>query len=181
MKKIGILLAEGFEEIEALTVADICRRAGIIAGLISITGSKTVTGAHKITVQADELFENTVFEGLHGIVLPGGMPGTENLRIFPGVKEKVRMFYDSGRMTAAICAAPGIFGEMGILKGRDAAVYPGCESGTDVNWTDKSAVVSDHVITGRGPGAAACFALELVKFLMGEEKSEEIKAGLMMP
>ncbi|MCU6762378.1 Chaperone protein YajL [uncultured Roseburia sp.] len=181
MKKIGILLAEGFEEVEALTAADICRRAGIITGLISITGSKTVTGAHKITVQADELFENIVFEGLDGIVLPGGMPGTENLRVYPGVKEKVRMFYDSGRLTAAICAAPGIFGEMGILKGRDAAVYPGCEAGEDVNWLDRSTVVSGHVITGRGPGAAACFALELVKFLMGEEKAEEIKDSFMMP
>ncbi len=180
MKKIGILLAEGFEEVEALTVADICRRAGIMTGLISVTDSKTVVGAHKITVQADELITNTVFEGLQGIVLPGGMPGTLHLKNHPGVKEAVRNMYDSGRLVAAICAAPSILGEMGLLDGIDATVYPGCEAGEHVNWTGALVEKSGHVITGKGPGAAMLFALELAAYLEGEEKAGEIRAGLMM-
>ncbi len=180
MKKIGILLADGFEEIEALAVADICRRAGIVAGLISVTDSKTVVGAHKITVQADEVIANAVFEGLQGIVLPGGMPGTRHLKNHPGVKEAIRNMYDSERLVAAICAAPSILGEMGILDGIKATVYPGCEAGEQVCWTGALVERSGHVITGKGPGAATVFALELVDYLAGSEKAEEIRAGLMM-
>lgn len=180
MKKIAVFLAEGFEEIEALSAVDICRRAQIEVKTVSVTGHKQVMGAHGIAVHADEVYDNIDFDEMDGIVLPGGMPGTLNLGAHAGVVEQVKAFAAAGKLTAAICAAPSVFANAGILDGKTATVYPGCEAGEGVNWITEPVVKMDNIITGKGPGVAALFALELVAFLQGEAVAKEVKDGLMM-
>lgn len=182
MSRISIFLAEGFEEVEALTVVDICRRAGIEAVTVSVTGHKQVVGSHNIAIHADEVYENVDFEKMDGIVLPGGLPGAVNLHEHEGVNHQIREFSGSGRLIAAICAAPGaVLAPAQILKGHKATVYPGFETGEGIEWTGASAVRSENIITGKGPGAAMLFAVEIVDYLLGKEKAQELRASLMMP
>ena len=173
--KVCIFLAEGFEEIEALTVADILRRAGIGTSLVSVTGEKQVTSSHNITVAADELFEDVDFAKVDMIVLPGGMPGTLNLEAHQGLMEQVDKFYSEEKWLAAICAAPSIFGHKGMLKGKKACSFPDFEShleGAEVVRDEVS--VAGKIITSRGMGTAIPFGLEICAQLSGSEKAQEI-------
>ena len=120
MSKTAIFIAEGFEEIEALTVVDLLRRAKIDIRMISVSDSLSVTGSHGITVQCDAFFDSVDFAELEMIILPGGLPGTTNLEAFGPLMEQIREFDRTGKYISAICAAPGILGRMGILKGRRA-------------------------------------------------------------
>ncbi len=175
MKKIGIFLADGFEEIEGLTVVDILRRAGLEAVTISVMGKKEIVGSHKICVLADALYEDTDLSGLDGVVLPGGLEGTTNLGKHEGVCGTARAFTEEGKLVAAICAAPSVLGQEGILKGRKAACYPGFEGkleGADVVYEE---VAEDgNVITSRGMGTAIPFSLRLVAYLLDEKTAEEL-------
>ena len=169
--KVYIFLADGFEEIEGLTVVDIMRRAKIDVETISITGQKQINGAHKIIVEADRLFEETDFSDGDMLVLPGGMPGTRNL---------IGEFDKKKKYLAAICAAPSILSELGILKGRKACAYPSFEEGLDCAQVVHEAAVTDgHVTTGRGMGAAIPFALKLTELLCGTEKANEIAESIV--
>ena len=125
MSKVCVFFAPGYEEIEALAVVDILRRAGIETDMVSITGEKKVTGSHKITVEMDKLFEEIDFEKTDMIVLPGGMPGTTNLEAFEPLMKQVESFYEKEKYVAAICAAPSILGHRGMVKGRNACANPG--------------------------------------------------------
>lgn len=180
MNKTAVFLADGLEEIEGLTVVDILRRAGIEVITVSISGKKEVTGAHSITILADELFENVDFAELDGVVLPGGMPGTTNLMKHTGVNEVIKSFAREKKLVAAICAAPGVLGKAGLLKGRKAACYPGMEDTLEgaVVSTDK-VVRDDTIITSRGMGTAIPFALALTAYFLGQEKADEIKASIV--
>ena len=124
MAKTAIFLAEGFEEIEALTVVDLLRRAGIEITMASITESRQVTGSHDIKVEADALLSDINFDDIDMIILPGGMPGTNNLDACEELTAHIREFADAGKKLAAICAAPRVFGKMGILSGKRATCYP---------------------------------------------------------
>lgn len=180
MKNIGIFFAEGYEEIEALTVVDMCRRAGINIQMVSVTGERMVTGSHKIAVEMDMLFEEVDFDGLDMIVLPGGMPGTLNLEAHAGLMARVDDFNREGRGLAAICAAPSILGHKGLLKGRKACSYPGFEKdleGAEVVFD--SVAVSDHVITSRGMGCAIDFSLAIISKLCGEEEAERLAKAII--
>ena len=173
--KVYIFLADGFEEIEGLTVVDIMRRAKIDVETISITGQKQINGAHKIIVEADRLFEETDFSDGDMLVLPGGMPGTLNLKEHEGLRNLIGEFDKKKKYLAAICAAPSILSELGILKGRKACAYPSFEEGLDCAQVVHEAAVTDgHVTTGRGMGAAIPFALKLTELLCGTEKANEI-------
>ena len=166
MKKIGIFLAEGFEEIEGLTVVDILRRAAIEAETISIMGQKEVCGSHKITVLADSLYED---------VLPGGLPGTTNLLAHAGVNETIRTFAEAGKLVAAVCAAPSVLGQAGLLEGKKATCYPGYEDkliGAEVIYDEVAE--AGNIITSRGMGTTIAFALRITAYLAGEEKAEEL-------
>lgn len=180
MSKIGVFLADGFEEIEGLTVVDILRRAGIEVTTISIMGRKEVQGSHQITVLADALYEETDFARVDGIVLPGGMPGTKHLGAHDGVKEQITAFAAAGKLVAAICAAPSVLGENGILKGKKAACYPSFEDkllGAEVVFEE---VAEDgNVITSRGMGTAIPFALRLTAYLTTEEKAAELAESII--
>lgn len=180
MSKIGVFLADGFEEIEGLTVVDILRRAGIEVTTISIMGRKEVKGSHQITVLADALYEEIDFTGLDGVVLPGGMPGTKHLGDHDGVKEQTAEFASEGKLVAAICAAPSVLGENGILKGKKAACYPGFEEkllGAEVVFEEVAE--AGNVITSRGMGTAIPFALRLTAYLTAEEKASELAEAII--
>lgn len=116
---------------------------------------------------------------MDGIVLPGGMPGTRYLQDDEHVVECVKKFADEGRLVAAICAAPSILGNAGVLDGKNATVYPGFET-PDVNWTGEAVVKDGNIITGKGPGVAAEFALALVEYLEGKEKADKLRAEMQM-
>lgn len=180
MKKIAIFLAEGFEEVEALTAADICRRCGLEVDLVSVMQEQLVRSSHGIGVQADLCFSQADFGGYDMLVLPGGMPGTKNLESHRELMEQVDAFYAAGKYIAAICAAPSIFGHRGILKGRKACCYPGMEShleGAEV--TAGPVEVSGNVITSRGVGTAIDFALAIASIFCGREKADEIARSVV--
>lgn len=175
MSKVCIFLAEGFEEIEALTVVDILRRAGIEAVTVSVTGNKTVTGSHKIPVIADKLFEEVDFREADMLVLPGGMPGTLNLEAHKGLMENVDEFYAQNKWNAAICAAPSIFGHKGMLKGKKACCFPEFESHLEGAEVSKDEVcVAEKVITSRGMGTAIPFGLAICEQLIDKETAETL-------
>lgn len=175
MSKVCIFLAEGFEEIEALTVVDILRRVGIEISCVSVTGQKQVTGSHQITVTADKLIEEVDFEQTDMLVLPGGMPGTLNLEAHEEFMEQVKNFYKNQKWLAAICAAPSIFGHLNMLEGKKACCYPGFEKdlqGADVVFD--SVAVSDKMITSRGMGTAIDFALAITAELLSQEEADDM-------
>ena len=180
MKKIGIFMADGCEEIEGLTVVDVVRRAGIAIDMISITGKKEVAGAHGITFAADVLAEEADFDSYDGIVLPGGMPGTLNLGKHEIVKKVITSYAAGGKLTAAICAAPTVLGALGLLKEKAACCYPGMEEQLNCKEAKFCSFVTDgNITTSRGVGTAIPFALELIRQLFGNEKASEIAESIV--
>ncbi|MBQ8921199.1 MAG: DJ-1/PfpI family protein [Oscillospiraceae bacterium] len=177
---IYIFLAEGFEEIEALTPADCLRRAGRDVRTVGI-GGRIITGSHGIAVQAD-LTEDEIAldDALEMIVLPGGMPGTRNLQRNPAVRRAIQFCAEQERLIAAICAAPSILGEMGLLNGKTATCYPGFEPElTGCNAVAVPVYQDGRIITGRGPGAAMDFGLKLVAVLNGEQAAEKLASQMV--
>lgn len=175
MAKIGVFLADGFEEIEALTVVDICRRGGVDVETVSITNQIEVTGSHKICVKADRLIDEIDFEKLEMIVLPGGIPGTPNLEAHEFLMKQVDIFGQNGKMVGAICAAPSILGHKGFLKGRKACSFPSLEPELTGALVTKNSVEKDgNFITSRGMGTAFDFGLCILEHFNGKEKRDEI-------
>ena len=180
MGEVCVFLAEGMEEIEALTVVDLCRRAGIELSTVSITDSRMVTSSHGITVQADEVLSDINFDEVDMIVLPGGMPGTLNLEACQLLMEQVEAFDKQGKYLAAICAAPSIFGHKGMLEGRSACCYPSFETELRGAQVSRNPVeVSGHIITSRGMGTAIDFALSIVARMKGQSCADEIKKAII--
>lgn len=178
---IFVHLAEGFEEVEAITVTDILRRAELDARFVSVTGKKQVKGAHGITVEADVTFEEADYDKCDMIVLPGGMPGALNLKEHQGLCRKICLFAEEDRPLAAICAAPMVFGSLGVLNGRKATIYPGMEGELLGAEHISFPVVRDkNIITSQGPGTAMKFAVAIVKYFKGEEAGERLENDLLM-
>lgn len=180
MPKTAIFLADGFEEIEALTVVDLLRRANIEISTVSIMGRKNVTGSHNITVEADSLLEETDFDSLDMLILPGGMPGTTNLADCKALTDKIKEFDEKDKMLCAICAAPTVFGKLGILKGKKACCFPGREDdllGADVQT---SSVTKDgHFITSRGMGTAIDFGLAIIEHYQGSDAATSMASKIV--
>lgn len=181
MSKVYVFLADGFEEIEGLMVVDLLRRAGVELETVSIMGRRDVTGRSDITVMADRLFEEvSSYEDGDMLVLPGGMPGTTYLEEYAPLREWILKYDQAGKRLAAICAAPTVYGKMGLLKGRKATCYPemeglllGAEPVTD-------AVVTDgNYTTSRGLGTAIQFSLELISLLQGSETAEKVAKSVV--
>lgn len=180
MKKIAVFLAEGLEEIEGLTVVDLLRRAGIEVTTIAVSGKKEVTGSHAITILADAVFSEVDCSGMDGVVLPGGMPGTNHLMEHEGVNQIIREFARQKKLVAAICAAPSVLGQAGLLQSKRATCYPGSEALLTGAECCKEQVVRDgDIITSRGLGTAIPFALALITYLLGQEKADEIKDSIL--
>lgn len=173
---VYILLAEGFEESEAIVPADLLRRAGIEVALVSVEPG-VVTSSHGIAVQAELTLGQMNLSKAEMIVLPGGLAGVRNLEKQSGLGHMIQLALEQDVWVAAICAAPTLLAKRGFLKGKAAVCYPGMEDKL-VGATprmDQSVVVDGHIITGRAAGAAFDFGLELVKALAGEEKAEEVR------
>lgn len=181
MKRAFVHFAEGFEEIEAITIIDVLRRAGIPTEMISITGKLGVTGAHDITVHTDMLFEEVDYSEAEILILPGGLPGANNLNAHDGLKKKLLEFYNEGKPVAAICAAPLVLGGLNILQNKEAACYPGFENKLlGATISEQPAIKSGNVITGRGPGAALNFSLEIVAELKGKQLADQLSQGMLV-
>ncbi len=180
-KKVCVFLADGFEEIEGLTVVDLLRRANIDVTTVSITKELIIHGAHKILVQADKLFEEIKeYDQYDMLVLPGGMPGTLHLREHEELGNLLKEFYAQKKWIAAICAAPIVFGKYGFLKGEKATSYPGFEKElVGADYVTEPVVISNRVITSRGMGTAISFSLALIEQLEGKEKAEEIGTAII--
>ncbi len=174
--KIAVFLADGFEEIEGLTTVDMCRRAGIEVTTVSIKDTKEIMGSHSIPLRADALFEEVDFAGMDMLVLPGGGFGTKNLEECEKLASLLKEADKKGQNISAICAAPRVLGQLGLLKGVKACCYPGNEEKllqAEV-LQDKKVVADGRFITGRGMGASIEFAAAIIEKLLGAEKAEEI-------
>lgn len=179
-KQVCVFLADGFEEIEGLTVVDLLRRAGAEVTTVSITGAYTIHGAHGIDVQADKLFEEMQYEGQDMLVLPGGMPGTLHLGEHEGLEAVLKKGYEEQKYMAAICAAPSVLGKYGFLKGRKATSYPGFEEAlVGAEYVTDAVAVSDFIITSRGMGTAIAFSLALIEVLLGKEQADKIGESII--
>jgi len=179
MKKIAVLLADGFEEVEAVTPIDFLRRAGIDVVTAGVTG-KTVTGAHGVKISADAAVGGLP-AGLDGVVLPGGMPGAQNIADSGEAVDLIRKILAAGKLVGAICAAPAVvLGAHGLLQGRRFTCYPGFERDVrGASFTPDRVVADGNLITSRGPGTAAEFALALIEKLAGREEAEKIRKGTL--
>ena len=174
---IAVFLANGFEEIEALAVVDILRRADVNVKTVAV-GCTAPQGAHSITVQADIDETALILSDLGGIVLPGGMPGTVNLEASAVVQDAIRYALENHLCVGAICAAPSILGHKGYLNGLKATCYPGFESALTGAILSDGVVTDGNVTTGCGPGVAVDFALELVRRLVSAEKANSIREAM---
>jgi 4-methyl-5(b-hydroxyethyl)-thiazole monophosphate biosynthesis len=183
MSKVLMPLAEGFEEIEAVTVIDLLRRAGIEVHTAALA-RREVTGSHGITVVADIGLDEAAGADYEMIVLPGGMPGADHLKRDARVVALLQRFAAAGRYTAAICAAPGVLAHAGLLEGRAATSYPGFltrDSAAGIRLSDAPVVVDGKVVTSRGPGTAVHFALSLIELLEGAAARRAVQERLQLP
>lgn len=183
MSKVLVPLAEGFEELEAVAIVDLLRRAGIEVHTATL-GRREVTGSHGITVVADTTLAAVKARDYDMIVLPGGMPGTKHLEEDARVIALLRQFAEDGRYTAAICAAPSVLAHAGLLEGRKATSFPGfLQPGSvpGIEIAKDDVVVDGKVVTSRGPGTAIRFALALVELLEGAAARHAVQDRLQLP
>lgn len=178
MKKVCILLAEGFEEVEALTISDIMRRAGIVCDLVSMK-DKMISSSHNLKIEADKVFDDNMEYDL--IVLPGGLPGATNLRDDERVINLLKKQNAEGKLIGAICAAPIVLGKAGLTQGRKLTSYPGYEEelpGCEY-VEDEMVIVDGNMITSRGPATAMAFGYKLLEVLGYSETAEKLSCGML--
>lgn len=177
---ITVFLANGFEEVEAITPVDIMRRAGLDVRTVSIYDSPMVTGAHKVPIQADMVFCQVDFSQVDLIVLPGGLPGSTNLDACEPLCQAIKKHTEGGKPVAAICAAPLVLGHLGLLVGRKATCYPGVEPElAGATCTGAMVEVDGNIITGKGPAAAFEFGFTLVEQLKSSEATLLLRDGML--
>ncbi|OOO63655.1 DJ-1 family glyoxalase III [Clostridium tepidum] len=180
MMKVLVFIAEGFEEIEALTVVDILKRADIQCDMCSITSNKEVIGAHNISVKADKILEDIKATEYSALVIPGGMPGATNLRDNNKVINLVKEFNKDKKLIAAICAGPIVLSKANIIKGKEVTSYPGFENDLKEGIYKKDLIVQDeNIITSRGPSLAINFAFKILENLK-KDSVEKIKEDMLL-
>lgn len=175
-----VFLAEGFEEIEAISVIDILRRAEIEVTTVGV-GGKTVVGTHGIPVIADKCTCEGLADDIEAVILPGGMPGTNNLGADETVKKYIDYAVKNNKLVCAICAAPMVLGAQGVLQGKKAVCYPGCEGNlTGAQVVNELVVVDGNVITSKGPGTAAEFGLKIAEVIKGKAVAAQVRSDLLL-
>ena len=175
MSKVYVFMADGTEEVEALTVIDLLRRAKVDVVTVSIMGRKQIVSSHNIGIETDELYGQSDYMDGDMIVLPGGMPGTTHLKNHEELRKVLFAYQEAGKYLAAICAAPSVYGWNGMLEGKKAICYPGYEkelAGAIV--TNEGVVTDGQFITSKGLGTAIDFSLELITLLVTGETAENI-------
>ena len=178
MPKVLVILADGFEEIEAVTIIDVLRRAGIQVTAASL-GERLVHGAHDLSLMADCRLDDASGEVFDAVILPGGMPGSRNLRDDPRVMGCLRRQVEVDRYLGAICAAPIALEAAGVLKGKRATSYPGNEL-PSARYCEDRVVTDGKLVTSRGPGTALEFALEWVRLLAGAQMVDQLRKGMIV-
>lgn len=183
MKKVILFLAEGFEEVEAVTVIDYLRRMDIEVITTSISKEKLVVGAHNITIAADKILDQIEdLEDYNGLIIPGGLPGATNLRDEGRVIDLVKEANKEGKLLAAICAGPIVLEKAGIIQDKKITTYPGFEEvivdGKGI-YKEKAVVRDKNIITSRGPSLAVDFALEIVDYLLGRDQVDRLKEDIL--
>ncbi|MCX7026557.1 MAG: DJ-1/PfpI family protein [Spirochaetes bacterium] len=182
MKRACVLLADGCEEVEAVTIVDYLRRAGVEVVAAGVTGIN-VKGGHGILLGADELLSALVGESFDAVVVPGGMKGAAHIAASEAARALIQSQFSSGALVAAICAAPPVvlYQACGILKGRRFTCYPGMEEeAAGASFCEGNVVVDGNLITSRGPGTAGEFALALVSTLVGEDAARKLAKGTLL-
>ena len=180
--KIYVFLAPGFEDIEMLGAVDVFRRAGLPVQTVSITDSLWVESSHYVNIEADLMFEDINPDDAALLYLPGGMPGAANLKAHEGLAGLIQQHYEAGRPLAAICAAPMVYGQMGLLQGLQATCYPGFENKlTGANPTGELVVCDGQFFLGKGPAAVLPLAYTIVAHFCGEEKAQAISQAMLFP
>lgn len=181
MGTVYVFFADGFEEMEAFASVDILRRAGLNVQMVSVTPDEIVNGAHHIPVLCDKNFSNCDFFDAEMFVLPGGLPGATTLSEHEGLCKLLVRAAAADKNIAAICAAPMVFGKLGLLKGKKATCYPGFDKYLEgAEYTGAMVEKDGNIITGKGPGAAIKFALALVEHLLGREKVKELEEAMCL-
>ena len=181
-RKVALFLANGCETIEALTVADLLYRAGIPCTKVSVNSTPVVVTSHNVTVVADTTIDHLNFDDYDMLVLPGGIPGTPNLKACEPLMVQVVRLHAEGKMIAAICAAPSIFAELGLLKGVPAACNPSVEQiliDGGARLEKKNAVTAGNIITSRAMGTAIPFGLAIVEHYKGKEAAEQLGRNIL--
>ena len=179
MDKVYVFLADGFETVEALAPVDVMRRAGLQVTTVSIMGRSNVVSAQNVTVVADVLFEDVVFDDASALVLPGGGVGTDNLSAHEPLRALLVDACSRGLLVAAICAAPMVFGRIGILKGKKATCYPGCEGDLfDAEYTAAAVEQDGNIITACGPGASFDFGFAIIERFCGAGVVETLRSQM---
>ena len=179
MDKVYVFLADGFETVEALAPVDVMRRAGLQVTTVSIMGRSNVVSAQNVTVVADLLFEDVVFDDASALVLPGGGVGTDNLSAHEPLRALLVDACSRGLLVAAICAAPMVFGRIGILKGKKATCHPGCESDLfDAEYTAAAVEQDGNIITACGPGASFDFGFAIIERFCGAGVVETLRSQM---
>lgn len=179
MSKVTVFIANGTEESECLIIVDLLRRAGIETRLISITDSKTVVSSHDITIVADGIFDEENFDDSDMIFVPGGMPGVTNMLAHEGLKNLIIKFVNEQKRVGAVCAGPAVLGQAGVLEGKKATCFPGWEDKLNCKEYTGEAFTTDGLITtGRGLGCTIDEGLEIIRLLVSEEVSADIKSRI---
>ncbi|MBQ6966138.1 MAG: DJ-1/PfpI family protein [Bacteroidaceae bacterium] len=177
---IYVFFAPGFEEVEALGPIDVCRRAGLEVITVSITDELTVMGAHGIPVVADSLFADNDYSDADMIFLPGGMPGATNLNAHEGLRKVILAHHEAGKPLAAICAAPLVYGNLGLAEGKRMTCYPGFEQYLTGATCTAALVERDGLMfTGKGPAAALALGYAIVEHFCGVGTAEQLKQGMV--
>ena len=180
MGKVAVCMADGCEEIEGLTVVDLLRRVKIDAEMVSVSADRRVTGSHGIAFEADTTADAADWDSYAAIILPGGMPGTLNLKKNERVRAAVKAFDREKKLVAAICAAPTVLADCGVLEGRAATCYPGLEGQlAGAEFRTDSVVLDGHVLTSRGVGTAIPFALAVAAYLKDRKTADELAKSIV--
>lgn len=178
--KIYTFLANGFEEVEALAPIDVCRRAGLEVVTVSINDTDVVEGAHGVKIIADTLFSDNNYADADLLFLPGGMPGASNLDAHEGLRNTILAHNKADKPLAAICAAPLVYGNLGLAEGKNMTCYPGFEKYlTGANYTASLVEVDGKMLTGKGPAAALSLGYAIVEYFCGIEVADALRAGMM--
>ena len=180
MAQALIFLATGYEEVEMLTVVAMVRRAGIEIDMISISDTLEVTSSHNVTIRADKLLTEADFDAAQILILPGGIPGTPNLRACDLLCQKLIEFAHNGKKVAAVCAAPTVLASLGILEGKKATCYPSFADKLETgDYVKQPVVVDGNVITSRGMGTCIDFAGAIIEALKDKATAEDIKKKII--
>lgn len=174
MSKVYVFFAPGCEEVEGLTVVDLLRRAGVDTSIVSMGEELTIVSSHKVAITADLMFDD-IKEDADMLVLPGGLPGTDNLAAHKGLAKMIEEYNQKGKYLAAVCAAPSVYGMMNLLENRCATCYPSFEDKLlGANFLAENVVVDGNFITSRGLGTCIDFGLKLVELLMDRDKADQL-------